>query len=91
MNAGTTTFIGGGTGPAAGSTATTVTPGKWHLHRMLQQIEDIPLNIGLFGKGSAAFPEPLVEQIRAGAIGLKIHEDWGATPSCIGSKLDGGG
>nr|WP_255723356.1 urease subunit alpha [Sporosarcina sp. ACRSL] len=87
LNAGTTTFIGGGTGPAAGSTATTVTPGKWHLHRMLQQIEDIPLNIGIFGKGSAAFPEPIVEQVRAGAIGMKIHEDWGATPSALDLSL----
>lgn len=86
--AGTTTFIGGGTGPAAGSRATTVTPGKWHLHRMLQAIEDIPMNIGLFGKGSAAFPEPLVEQIRAGAIGMKIHEDWGATPSALHQSLN---
>lgn len=87
LNAGTTTFIGGGTGPAAGSTATTVTPGRWHLHRMLQAIEDIPMNIGLFGKGSASFPEPLIEQIRAGAVGLKIHEDWGATPSALHQSL----
>lgn len=85
--AGTTTFIGGGTGPAAGSRATTVTPGKWHLHRMLQAIEDIPMNIGLFGKGSASVPEPLVEQVRAGAIGVKIHEDWGATPSALHQSL----
>lgn len=85
--AGTTTFIGGGTGPAAGSKATTVTPGKWHLHRMLQAMENIPMNIGIYGKGSSAFPEPLIEQIRAGAVGLKIHEDWGATPSSLHQSL----
>ncbi|MHA6261002.1 urease subunit alpha [Sporosarcina sp. CAU 1771] len=88
LSAGTTTFVGGGTGPAAGSKATTVTPGKWHLHRMLQAIEDIPMNIGLFGKGSASIPEPLVEQIKAGAIGLKIHEDWGATPAALHQSLN---
>ncbi|WP_432362491.1 urease subunit alpha [Sporosarcina sp. UB5] len=87
LNAGTTTFIGGGTGPAAGTSATTVTPGKWHLHRMLQQVEDIPLNIGLLGKGSAATLEPIVEQVRAGAIGMKIHEDWGATPTALEQSL----
>ena len=87
LNAGTTTFIGGGTGPAAGSKATSVTPGEWHLHRMLQAVEDLPINVGLLGKGSASIPEPIIEQIRAGAIGMKIHEDWGATPAALDQSL----
>jgi len=85
--AGTTTFIGGGTGPAAGSKATSLTPGEWHLHRMLQAVEGFPINVGLLGKGSASDPEPIIEQVRAGAIGMKIHEDWGATPTALNQSL----
>ncbi|MGE7840432.1 urease subunit alpha [Lysinibacillus sp. NPDC093712] len=85
--AGTTTFIGGGTGPAAGSKATSLTAGEWHLHRMLQAVEGFPINIGLLGKGSASDPEPIIEQVRAGAIGMKIHEDWGATPAALDQSL----
>lgn len=85
--AGTTTFIGGGTGPAAGSKATSLTAGEWHLHRMLQAVESLPINVGLLGKGSASDPEPIVEQVRAGAIGMKIHEDWGATPAALDQSL----
>ncbi|MCI4126237.1 urease subunit alpha [Bacillus haynesii] len=84
---GLTTLIGGGTGPAAGSKATTVTPGEWHMHRMLEAAEGMPVNVGFTGKGQAASEEPLVEQIRAGAIGLKVHEDWGATASAIDHAL----
>ncbi|MFJ7662323.1 urease subunit alpha [Lysinibacillus sp. NPDC097162] len=85
--AGTTTFIGGGTGPAAGSKATSLTAGEWHLHRMLQAVEGFPINVGLLGKGSASDPEPIIEQVRAGAIGMKIHEDWGATPAALDQSL----
>lgn len=84
LTAGTTTLIGGGTGPAAGSKATTVTPGEWNIHRMLEAAEGLPINIGFTGKGHAASVEPLIEQVKAGVIGLKVHEDWGAT----GSSLD---
>jgi len=84
LSSGTTTLIGGGTGPAAGSKATTVTPGEWNIHRMLEAAEGLPINIGFTGKGHAASTEPLAEQVRAGVIGLKVHEDWGAT----GSSLD---
>lgn len=84
LTSGTTTLIGGGTGPAAGSKATTVTPGEWNIHRMLEAAEGLPINIGFTGKGHAASIEPLTEQVRAGVIGLKVHEDWGAT----GSSLD---
>lgn len=84
---GTTTLIGGGTGPAAGSTATSVTAGEWNIFKMLEAAEDFPINIGLLGKGSASTQEPLMEQIRAGAIGLKVHEDWGATPSALHQSL----
>ncbi|MCQ6282456.1 urease subunit alpha [Bacillus sp. EB600] len=87
LAAGLTTLIGGGTGPAAGSKATTVTPGEWHIHRMLEAAEGMPINIGFTGKGQAASKEPLIEQVRAGAIGLKVHEDWGATPSAIDHAL----
>ena len=80
---GITTMMGGGTGPAAGTTATTCTPGPWHLDRMLQAADSFPVNIGLFGKGNASTPAGLVEQIEAGACGLKLHEDWGATPAAI--------
>ncbi|PAV30646.1 urease subunit alpha [Virgibacillus profundi] len=84
---GTTTLIGGGAGPGAGSRATTATPGPWHIGRMLGALEDFPVNVGLTGKGHAASEKPLVEQILAGAIGLKVHEDWGATPSVIDYAL----
>ncbi|MFJ7973193.1 urease subunit alpha [Psychrobacillus sp. NPDC096389] len=87
LTAGLTTLIGGGTGPAEGSKATTVTPGEWHMHRMLEAAEDMPINVGFLGKGHAAAEEPLAEQIRAGAIGLKVHEDWGATYSSIDMSL----
>lgn len=87
LSSGTTTMIGGGSGPAAGSKATSVTPGEWSIYRMLEAIDDIPINVGLLGKGSASSEEPLIEQIKAGAIGLKIHEDWGATPSALHESL----
>lgn len=87
LSGGTTTLIGGGAGPGAGSRATTATPGKWHIERMLGAMEAFPINVGLTGKGHAAASEPLAEQILAGAIGLKIHEDWGATPSTLDHAL----
>ena len=87
LAAGTTTLIGGGAGPSDASKATTVTPGPWHISRMLQAVEGLPINIGLLGKGHASDRAPLAEQIRAGAIGLKIHEDWGATTSSIDNSL----
>ena len=80
---GITTFIGGGTGPATGTNATTCTPGPWYLARMLQAADSLPINIGLLGKGNASRPEALREQIAAGAVGLKLHEDWGSTPAAI--------
>lgn len=84
---GITTMIGGGTGPADGTNATTVTPGKWNIQRMLQAAEGYPMNLGFFGKGNCATTGPLVEQVEAGALGLKIHEDWGATPAVIDASL----
>jgi urease subunit alpha len=78
-----TTMMGGGTGPAAGTTATTCTPGPWHIHRMLEALDPFPMNFGIFGKGNASVSEGLVEQVEAGACGLKLHEDWGATPAAI--------
>lgn len=83
LNSGVTTFIGGGTGPATGTNATTCTPGPWYLARMLQAADSLPINIGLLGKGNASRPEALREQIAAGAVGLKLHEDWGSTPAAI--------
>jgi urease subunit alpha len=83
LASGVTTMIGGGTGPATGTNATTCTPGAWHMHRMLQSAEAFPMNLGFTGKGNASFPEPLREQVEAGAIGLKLHEDWGTTPVAI--------
>ena len=80
-------MIGGGTGPADGTNATTITPGAWHLARMLQAVEDFPMNIGLLGKGHASARAPLAEQLRAGAVGFKIHEDWGATHAVIDEAL----
>src|SRR5690606_26305859 len=84
---GTTTLIGGGTGPSTGSLATTCTPGPWHIHSMLSAMDAFPVNIGLLGKGNASRPAPLHEQVEAGAIGLKLHEDWGSTPSSIDTCL----
>lgn len=80
---GITTMIGGGTGPATGSKATTSTPGAWHIARMLQATDQLPMNFGFLGKGSASVPGPLREQLEAGAMGLKLHEDWGSTPAAI--------
>src|SRR5438477_9769323 len=80
---GVTTMVGGGTGPAAGTSATTCTPGPWNIARMLQSLEAFPLNFGLLGKGNASLPAALVEQITAGCVGLKLHEDWGTTPAAI--------
>lgn len=87
LASGVTTLIGGGTGPAEGSKATTATPGVWNIHRMLEAAEGLPINIGFTAKGQAAAEEPLAEQVRAGAIGLKVHEDWGATPSALDHAL----
>ena len=87
LMSGVTTMIGGGTGPATGTNATTCTPGPWHLHRMLQAAEAFPMNIGFMGKGNASKPLPLREQIEAGAMGLKLHEDWGTTPAAIDNCL----
>ncbi len=87
LSAGLTTLIGGGTGPATGTNATTCTPGPWNIHRMLESSEGFPINLGFLGKGNASFPEPLREQILAGAIGLKLHEDWGTTPAAIDCAL----
>jgi urease subunit alpha len=83
LYSGLTTMMGGGTGPAAGTTATTCTPGPWHIQRMLQAADAFPMNLGFFGKGNASLAAGLVEQIEAGACGFKLHEDWGTTPSAI--------
>lgn len=87
LMSGVTTMIGGGTGPATGTFATTCTPGPWHIHRMLQAADAFAMNIGFLGKGNVSLPEPLREQIKAGAIGLKLHEDWGTTPASIDNCL----
>jgi len=87
LASGVTTLIGGGTGPAHGTFATTCTPGPWHLQRMLQAADGYPINLGFLGKGNASKPEPLREQISAGALGLKLHEDWGTTPAAIDACL----
>ncbi len=87
LYSGITTMIGGGTGPADGTNATTCTPGKYNMFRMLEAAEAFPMNLGFLGKGNASFPEPLIEQIQAGAIGLKLHEDWGTTPKAIDTCL----
>ena len=87
LYSGVTTMIGGGTGPADGTRATTCTPGEWNIHRMLESAEGFPLNFGFLGKGNGTRPEALVEQIEAGAIGLKLHEDWGTTPAAIDTAL----
>ncbi|MFM7312496.1 MAG: urease subunit alpha, partial [Cyanobium sp.] len=83
LSSGVTTLLGGGTGPATGTNATTCTPGAFHLERMLQAAEGLPVNLGFFGKGNASTPEAIEEQILAGACGLKLHEDWGTTPAAI--------
>ncbi|MBG0857390.1 urease subunit alpha [Streptomyces spinoverrucosus] len=87
LAAGITTLVGGGTGPAEGSKATTVTPGPWHLARMLEAMEQYPLNIGFLGKGNTVSHEAMLSQIRGGALGLKLHEDWGSTPAVIDASL----
>ncbi|NCQ97759.1 MAG: urease subunit alpha, partial [Microcystis aeruginosa W11-06] len=84
---GVTTMIGGGTGPATGTNATTCTPGEWHIYRMLEAAEAFPMNLGFLGKGNSSQPEGLAEQVKAGAIGLKLHEDWGTTPAAIDTCL----
>ena len=88
LMSGVTTMLGGGTGPATGTFATTCTPGPWHIRSMLMAAEAFPMNLGFFGKGNASLPEPLREQVRAGAIGLKLHEDWGTTPAAIDNCLN---
>ncbi|CAH1202591.1 Urease subunit alpha [Paenibacillus plantiphilus] len=88
LSSGVTTMIGGGTGPAAGTNATTCTPGAWHMRRMLESAEAFPMNIGFTGKGNASSAGPLEEQIEAGVIGLKLHEDWGTTPASIDTCLE---
>ena len=87
LMSGVTTMIGGGTGPATGTNATTCTSGPWHMARMLQAADAFPMNLGFTGKGNASLPEPLIEQVKAGAIGLKLHEDWGTTPAAIDNCL----
>ncbi|WP_109992416.1 urease subunit alpha [Salinisphaera sp. LB1] len=87
LASGITTMIGGGTGPATGTKATTATPGPWHMHRMLEAAEAFPMNLGFLGKGNASLPGPLHDQVVAGACGLKLHEDWGTTPAAIDNCL----
>ena len=87
LMSGITTMLGGGTGPATGTAATTATPGPWHISKMLQAAEAFPMNLGLLGKGNASLPEALNEQVEAGVIGLKLHEDWGTTPAAIDTCL----
>jgi urease subunit alpha len=88
LYSGITTMLGGGTGPAAGTSATTCTPGPWHIGRMLQAAEGLPVNLGFFGKGNASDTRALVEMVEAGACGLKLHEDWGTTPAAIDACLN---
>ncbi len=87
LTSGVTTMLGGGTGPATGTFATTCTPGPWHIHAMLQAAEAFPMNLGFMGKGNVSMPAPVREQVEAGAIGLKLHEDWGSTPAAIDNCL----
>ena len=87
LMSGITTMLGGGTGPAAGTNATTCTPGPWNIRRMYQAVEELPMNFGFLGKGNASLPAPLEEQVRAGVMGLKLHEDWGTTPAAIDNCL----
>jgi len=88
LSSGVTTMLGGGTGPATGTFATTSTPGPWHIERMLQAADAFPMNLGFLGKGNASLPHALQEQIEAGVIGLKLHEDWGTTPAAISNCMD---
>jgi urease subunit alpha len=88
LASGVTTMLGGGTGPATGTFATTCTPGPWNIERMLQAADAFPMNLGFLGKGNASLPQPLREQVEAGVIGLKLHEDWGTTPAAISNCLD---
>lgn len=88
LYSGVTTMIGGGTGPADGTNATTCTPGPWNLRMMLKAAEEYPMNLGFLGKGNCSDEAPLIEQVKAGAMGLKIHEDWGATPAVINHCLN---
>jgi urease subunit alpha len=88
LHSGITTMLGGGTGPAVGTAATTCTPGPWHIHSMLMAAEAFPMNLGFFGKGNASQQAPLIEQVQAGVIGLKLHEDWGTTPAAIDTCLN---
>jgi urease alpha subunit len=87
LMSGVTTMIGGGTGPATGTNATTCTPGPWHIGKHAAGGESFPMNLGFLGKGNASLPNPLEEQVRAGAMGLKLHEDWGTTPAAIDNCL----
>ncbi|MGQ4877150.1 urease subunit alpha [Billgrantia sp. LNSP4103-1] len=87
LMSGITTMLGGGTGPATGTNATTCTPGAWHIGKMLQAVDELPMNIGFLGKGNASLPEALEAQLEAGAMGLKLHEDWGTTPAAIDNCL----
>jgi len=87
LTSGITTMLGGGTGPAVGTAATTCTPGAWHIHSMLMAADAFPMNLGFLGKGNVSAPRPIEEQIEAGAIGLKLHEDWGSTPAAIDNCL----
>jgi urease subunit alpha len=87
LMSGITTMLGGGTGPATGTNATTCTPGPWNIHRMLEAADGLPMNLGFLGKGNASLPAALEEQVSAGAIGLKLHEDWGTTPAAIDNCL----
>ena len=87
LMSGVTTMLGGGTGPATGTNATTCTPGPWHIGKMLQAVDSLPMNIGFLGKGNASLPEALELQVKAGVIGLKLHEDWGTTPASIDNCL----
>lgn len=87
LASGITTMLGGGTGPATGTNATTCTPGSWHIHQMLKAVDEIPMNIGFLGKGNASQPEGLEVQLKAGAMGMKLHEDWGTTPAAIDNCL----
>ncbi len=87
LMSGVTTMIGGGTGPAVGTAATTCTPGPWHIHSMLAAADAFPMNLGFLGKGNVSLPLPIEEQVRAGAIGMKLHEDWGSTPAAIDNCL----
>lgn len=88
LMSGVTTMMGGGTGPATGTFATTCTPGPWHIHKMLQSADAFPMNLGFLGKGNVSLPEPLREQVEAGVVGLKLHEDWGTTPAAIDNCLN---